>query len=441
VSGSSKVGGDFAKRSGGEVARIILNTFGSFGDLHPYLAVAIALRNRGHDPIIATAEIYRAKVKAEQIDFAPVRPNVGELINQPEFVEKLWHPSRGSEYLLKDYVLPQVEDSYSDLIDVCRGADLILTHTAAYAGPVAAEVSHVPWLSVALQPTIFFSRCDPPVLPPVLWLRHFYRFGRLPFAALFALGRHHVHSWVEPVRRLRRRVGLPPSEANPMFEGQFSPYGTLALFSKHFARPQPDWPPKVTVTGFVFYDRLGAGFEKVSEDAEGIDSKLPRFLDEGPAPVLFTLGSSAVMQAGSFYAESLAAAERLGVRAVLLGGRAFADDKIVGATYVPYSQIMPRTAAIVHQGGIGTTAQALRAGRPMLVVPWAHDQPDNAERVRKLGVARVVSRGHYTSNSAARELSKLLRDGRYQDRATETGKKIAVEDGVSAACEAIEGVL
>jgi UDP:flavonoid glycosyltransferase YjiC (YdhE family) len=236
---------------------------------------------------------------------------------------------------------------------------------------------------------------------------------------------------------------------DPFFAGQFSPFGTLALFSKHFARPQPDWPANVTQTGFVFYDRRGPGFgeEEVSA-ARGLAPELDAFLKAGSPPVVFTLGSSAVMHPGEFYRESLAAAERLGSRAVLLVGPAEREalgrtnsDLVHIAEYAPYSELMPRAAATVHQGGIGTTAQALRSGRPMLVVPWSHDQPDNAERIRKLGVGRVLARKRYTAKAAAAELSHLLQERTYRERAAQMGAAVSGEDGLSAACDEIEAVL
>jgi UDP:flavonoid glycosyltransferase YjiC (YdhE family) len=422
------------------VARIVLNTFGSFGDLHPYLAIAAQLRQGGHEPIIATSEVYRAKILGEGIGFHPVRPNVAELMDNAAFLRKLWHPRRGTEYLIRDYLLPAVKQSYADLLEACAGADLLLTHTAGYAGPIVAEKLRLPWLSVALQPTVFMSAYDPPVLAPAPWLRHFYGFGRMPFAAVKAIGKHETRRWAEPIFRLRREAGLPETRANPIFEGQFSPFGTLALFSSHFAQRQPDWPARVHVNGFAFYDRPGTVAGLSFSNHDELDD-LDRFLEDGPPPVLFTLGSSAVMQPGSFYQESIAAAQRLGLRAVLLvgaGSRPQLPEFMFAASYVPYSKIMPKSAAIVHQGGIGTTAQALRAGRPMLVVPWAHDQPDNAERLRKLGVGRVIPRAEYTADRAANEISRLLKDDAICERACELAVKIAAEDGVAEACGVIE---
>jgi rhamnosyltransferase subunit B len=422
------------------MSRIILNTFGSFGDLHPYLALAIELRKRGHQAVVATAEAYRTKVEAEGVEFAPVRPNVGELLDRPELIAKLWHPRAGLEFLVRDYVMPQVELSYEDLLAACQGADLLLTHAVTYAAPTVAEKLGLRWLSVMLQPMIFNSRYDAPVLPAAPWLKRVYGDGGWLFPQLIRLATPRMLSWAKPLTGLRARLGLPPSKSNPILEGQFSPNGSLVFFSEYFAKPQQDWPPHVTTTGFISYDKRGEGF-----GASSSGGSLARFLDSGAPPVLFTLGSSAVMNPGSFYQESLAAAQALGMRAILLIGQldrsqfpSVPPDRFYFADYAPYSEVMPRVAAIVHQGGIGTTAQALRAGKPTIVVPWSFDQPDNAERLRRLGVSRTIPRSRYTARRAARELKQLLSGDGYRICAENLGLKLAKEDGLSRAADAVE---
>lgn len=418
------------------MARIVLNTFGSFGDLHPYLAVALELNQRGHTPVIATSEVYRAKVEALGLSFAPVRPDVGELITDQKFLEKLWHPRSGTRYLVREYLLPSVDASYEDLLEICRGADLLLTHAIAYAGPLVAEKLRLRWLSVALQPLLFLSAQDQPALPPLPFL-HRLKPGPAVYRALFAFSRRLSAPWGKPIHDLRRRAGLPPFTGSVFFDATFSPYGTLACFSKHFAQPQPDWPRNVTVCGFPFFDRLGP------EDCDL--GSLHDFLNNGEPPLLFTLGSSAILQAGSFYHESLHAVQNSKWRAVLLVGKDRAKalpssipPNVHVAAYASYSEIMPRCAAIIHQGGIGTTAQALRSGRPMIVVPWSHDQPDNARLAERLGAGRIIPRSRYTAERIVRELTALLADPKYAAQAERIGTAIASEDAAAAACDAIE---
>lgn len=419
------------------MARIVLNTFGSLGDLHPYLAIAIELAKRGHDPVLATSELYRAKVEAEGIKFAAVRPDVGELLGQTEFLRKLWHPKHGSEYLLREYVLPKVGEAYQDLSAICAGADLLVTHCAAYAGPIVAEMQKLRWVSLALQPAILLSTYDPPVVAPAVWAKNLYPLGRWVFAAMLKAANRRTLGWAKPVAQLRAQLGLPPGK-NPVLDGQFSPFATLALFSPLFAAPQPDWPINTKATGFVSYDKRGEGFGPAS-DMSGLE----KFLAAGAPPVVFTLGSSAVMAAGEFYEESIKAVDKLGIRAVLLVGKTDQPPKINSgaiylADYAPYSELLPRAAATVHQGGIGTTAQALRSGRPMIVVPWAHDQPDNAERCRKLGVSRTIDRGRYQADRVVRELNELLNGKRYDRNARAIAARLSQENGLASSCDELE---
>jgi UDP:flavonoid glycosyltransferase YjiC (YdhE family) len=240
---------------------------------------------------------------------------------------------------------------------------------------------------------------------------------------------------MHPVFALRRRLGLPVG-THPLFEGQFSPTLTLALFSRVLASPQTDWPPNVVITGSVFYN-----------GPDLLHPELDAFLDAGPPPVVFTLGSSAVAVAGRFYEESLDAMRRLHVRGVFLTGgfdrnvpRAEGSADTFVIDRAPHQLLFPRAAAVVHPGGAGTLAQALRAGRPMLVVPHAHDQPDNAARVTRLGVARTLRQHRYRAPRVARELERMLNDKRLQARAEEVGALVRAEGGAPAAAAAIDAV-
>jgi UDP:flavonoid glycosyltransferase YjiC (YdhE family) len=206
------------------------------------------------------------------------------------------------------------------------------------------------------------------------------------------------------------------------------------MFSSVLAKPQPDWVANTVITGFTFYDGSQGGAE--------ITLGLKQFLDAGTPPIVFTLGSAAVMTSGSFYQESIQATKQLNRRAVLLIGKnpppENLSEDILAISYVPYSQIFPYACAIAHQGGVGTTAQALRAGRPTLVMPYSHDQPDNAARVERLGTSRTIKRKQYLASRVALELRELLENPNYATKAAEIGHIIQVENGVGVACDAIE---
>ena len=414
----------------------LLTTLGSLGDLHPYIAVGIGLRDRGHSVTIATSEIYRAKVEGERLRFHPLRPDLGALIDRPEIMREAMHPRTGTEYVFKKLFMPWVEQSFEDTVGAARDADLVVGHPVAFATPTAAEHLQKKWISVALQPSVFLSAFDPPSISGAAWLDLLHPFGPVAARAFFRLARRIARGWGAPLNQLRRKLGLREFP-NPVLDDMFSPHGTQGWFSHVLAKPQPDWPPRTTITGFPFYDKL--------EPGQGLSPELAAFLDAGPPPVVFTLGSSAVWDAGAFYAESLTAARKIGCRAVLLigsdprnapQGQIPADVFI--AEYSPYSQLLPRAAATVHQGGIGTTAQALRAGRPMIFMPYSHDQPDNANRARKLGVARIISKNKYRADRVARELKALLSHGTYSAAAKNVAAEMAQEDGIRAACEGLE---
>jgi UDP:flavonoid glycosyltransferase YjiC (YdhE family) len=418
--------------------RIVLTTFGSLGDLHPCIAVALGLKARGHEAVIATSGYYRQKVEALGLGFRAVRPDHPDLDADPGLVRRLMDRRQGSECVIRELMMPVLRQSYEDTLAAAEGADLLVSHMLTFTTPLVAEKRGIPWASTFLQPLGFFSAYDPPVLPQAPILAKLRFLGPAFHRALFRLAKRRVRSWCEPWHRLRAEVGLPPTPASPLFEGQHSPSLVLALFSELLADRQPDWPRQTVITGFPFYDRHGEG---------GMPPGLTQFLDAGPPPLVFTLGTSAVLDAGPFYEHSAAAARLLGRRAVLLVGKgprnrpASLPDGVAAFAYAPYSELFPRAAAVVHQGGIGTTGQAMRSGRPMLVMPYAHDQPDNAGRVTRLGIARTIARHRYTPDRAAAELRELLDDPAYSKRASAVRERVRQEDGVRAACDALEHLL
>ena len=423
--------------------KIVISTFGSFGDVHPYVAIALELKRRGHRPVIATSEIYREKTDALGLEIHPVPPDLPSY-DQPEevarMVEEMIDPKKGPERVFTQFVNPHLRGMYDALLDATRGADLLVTHVLSLAGPPLVEKTGIKWASSVLAPISMFSNYDPPVFPQMPWLYKVLKLHPSVSRAAMRVGRLKLDQMAEPVYRLRKELGLKRG-GNPMLEGQHSPRMVLALFSSAIAKPQPDWPPQTRVTGFPFYDRRDR-----AGDEERLDPNLLKFLDAGEPPVVFTLGSSAIYAAGDFYRESVAAARAAGVRALLLTGEpwnrpAEMPEGVAAFDYAPYGELLPRARAVVHQGGIGTTAQGLRAGMPALVVPFSHDQFDNGSRVARVGAGRGLPRAKYNASSAAKELRALLADAGYTTRAAEIGRQLRAENGASAAADAIEEVL
>ena len=415
--------------------RIILNTFGSFGDIHPYMAIAMELQRRGHTPVIAAMEGYREKIAGAGFEFAPVRPDVPPPKEQgTELVEKIMEPKSGPRFLMDGLVFPAVRDSYEDLLKAVAGADLLVTHPAAPAGPLVGRKTGMPWISTVLAPMSFVSAYDPPVPPFWQWTRKLSVLG--PGVMGFLLNTMKNTYKAKAVTEFRDELGLPDT-GNPMFEGQHSPTLVLALFSEVFAKPQPDWPPQTKITGFCFYD----GHHETQ-----MPSDLIHFLDNGTAPIVFTLGSSAVWVARDFFHESIEAAKRLSRRAVLLIG----DERnrppslpegVIAVDYAPYQSLLPRACAVVHHGGVGTTSQGLLAGIPTLIVPFAFDQSDNAEHAYKLGTSRTLYRKNYFAPRVANELNELLTQPTYARKALEVSQRLKQEDGPGRAADLIEQVL
>ena len=416
--------------------RVVMTTIGSLGDLNPYIALALEMKKRFIEPVIATSEIYRERVESLGIEFHPLRPHMPAL-GTPEYtkmVDGVVDPNRGAEFLFKRILVPALRDMYDDLSSAIEGADLLITHPIVLAGPVLAQKKGIRWISTVLAPASLWSAYDPWVAPNTPWLYSALKLGgpvvcRLYMKMVKAL----TNPWLRSVYALRGQLGLSKGE-HPLFEGQFAPERNLALFSNVMCEPQADWPGNTVITGFPFFDK---------KDNSAIDPELLRFLNNGPAPIVFTLGSAAVHIAGDFYRESVAAAKMLNRRAILLVGsdenrpKEPLPEGVVAFNYAPFGELLPRAAAMVHQGGVGTTGQGLRAGIPMIVVPFAHDQHDNGARVRRLGVARTISRNSYKADRVARELKKLLGDPFYARRARVVGRRVRNESGAALAVDLI----
>ncbi len=422
--------------------RIVFTTWGSFGDLHPHMALALELKARGHDTVVATSEIYREKIESEGLGFYPVRPDLPAPDSETaaEMIEKLSDTFSGPGYLFRELLMPHLRDTYDDTLAAVTangGADLLVSHQVPLTARIVAEKTGIRWISSVLFPMSFASIYDPPTPPQFPVVRSITALHPEIARVLMDIGKWSMSSWVEPIQELRKELGLPRIP-NLIFEGQHSPLLVLALFSRVLSDIQPDFPPDTLITGFPFYDRgdaLGA-----------VSHELQEFMNDGEPPITFTLGSSLIWLASDFYKIAVEAAESLGKRALLLTGdkRNLPTGKLpdgIGAfDYAPHHYVMPRSLCVVHQGGIGTTGQALRSGKPILVVPHGQDQPDNARRCVDLGVGRALPISRLTHPRLVSELTELLNDPSYIEQASKIGAKVRDENGTETACDQIEKV-
>jgi rhamnosyltransferase subunit B len=426
-------------RSADLVLRIVLSNIGTYGDINPLIALALELKRRGHVPVMALPEVYQTRIAPLGLEFHAIRPNIDPSNNV--LVEMVYDIKHGTEHGLRNFLFPSLRQTYDDLMDAVTKparADMLLVGELNYAGPIVAEVTGIPWASYVLAPLSFFSAFDPPVLPPYPKLARADKrvpgFGRV----IKRVARFVSRNWAEPIYALRQELGLPRG-ANPLFDAKHSPYLVLALFSRVLGVEQKDWPANTVITGFAYYDADSGNAQ--------LPPNLAKFVASGEPPLVFTLGSAAVLAAGDFYDVSAQAALDLGARAVLLVGsdprnkpNRTLPESICVAEYAPYSKLFSSASLVVHQGGVGTTAQCLKAGRPMLIMPYSHDQPDNARRMKRLCVAKVIQKSKYTPNRVARKVRAILDDTEFAHCAARVAEELRGEDGAKTACDALDNL-
>jgi rhamnosyltransferase subunit B len=428
--------------------RVVLNTVGSLGDLHPFIALALELKRLDVSAVIASFDEYREKVEAEGLEFRATEPDLPTVFRDlgMEEPEAIRHIIESDEFLFSDVLFPHIRAAYENALLIQSGAELVLTSSVAFGARIAAEKAQIPWVAIVLQPLMFMSAYDPPTVPRPPWIGPLLRkLGpKVARAALSLSKATLLRSLTRPVREFRAELGLSNGGGDLIFDGQFSQAGAIGLYSPLLGPSQPDHPSPSEIVGFAYYDSESGG-------RSTLDPELERFLAGGAAPVVATLGSVAVNYSGAeaFYRNTLAAARKVGRRAVLLVGdrvdrtlrEAEGGDFLV-RRYVPHSLIFPQAAAVVHQGGVGTLAQAMRAGRPELVVPFYGDQLDNADRASRLGVARSIQFRRYGVATAAQALDLLLRDSSsYEKRAREVASQVTQQHGARRAAELVRRFL
>lgn len=415
-------------------APVLLATYGSPGDLQPFLAIGLALERRGQPVVIATSEVYRERVAGLGLAFAPIRPDRDPHMPDPDFLERVTRGERPAE-LFRNMFMPGLRESTMDLIEAAAGARAVVSHTLVGGGRLAAEVLRVPWISVVMQPMGYLPEGEPPVIGPPVIAAALRALGKPAARATLRGARALSLPWIRHWHDLRAELGLAPSSHHPLFEGQHSALLSLGVFPRNLGEPQADWPHSARVTGFPF----------LRDPSRQLLPDLIDFLGAGDPPVVFTLGTTAVNAPGHFYEVGAAAVRQLGLRAVLVTGRnsnvTYCDDQIMTVPWAPHDLLFAGSRAVVHQGGIGTLAEATAAGKPMIIVPYAHDQADNAWRAGRLGVGITLPRRQFRTRQLTRALQRILHSHECAAACRQARCEMAREHGAQSAAEAIERVL
>jgi hypothetical protein len=262
-------------------ARIVLASWGSYGDLFPYLGLAIRLKALGHSPVLATCPYYRPLIEAEGIEFRPLRPDVDP--SATSLIHRIMDPARGSEFIIRDLLVPAIDDACRDLADAVRGADLLIAHPVTFGAPIIAAEHRLAWLSTVLAPLSFFSVSDFPVLSPFPRAMLVTRLGTWTGRLAKRLASRMTRSWTAPIRARRASRGLR-DVGDPLYEGQFSPRAPRAVLSRAGGL-RPDW-------------RSCSSHEFVNWARPPMSDELSHFLDAGD--LLLCLRSGSAVAAGNF---------------------------------------------------------------------------------------------------------------------------------------------
>ena len=410
--------------------KFLLVTIGSHGDVHPFVGLGAKLRDRGHDVTLMASARFESLARNERLNFTPFGTveEYHELTKNPD----LWHPRKGPAAVFGS-VLDTLELVYRPIEAFARdNPDVTLIGSSlAWGARCAQEKFDLPMATVHLSPSIFRSSIEPPKLSGLFmpkWLPLWVRRATWAFGDKFV-----IDPMIAPrLNVFRATIGLPPVK-HVLRDWWNSPDLIIGMFPEWFGRDPGDWWSQTKLTGFPLYDERGV---------EPMPEKLEAFLNGGDKPIAFTPGSA--MRFGeSFFAAAVDACQQLNRRGVLLTRHpeqvpSNLPSNVIHVDYAPFSELLPRCAASVHHGGIGSTAQALRAGVPQLIMTLAHDQFDNGQRVQRLGVGDVVSRGQVNGRTVAAKLRGLLEDSAVNAACRAVAKRFNGIDGLTQTCELVE---
>jgi UDP:flavonoid glycosyltransferase YjiC (YdhE family) len=421
------------------VARIILATTGTAGDINPFIALGIGLRARGHDIVFATEA--RSSVNVAAAGF-PIHPLSGDMLAAvgDQIIAPLGsgNPLKAWRHIVDNWVAPTLRPYIEELTEACAGADLLIGTAVLMPAAFVTDLLSIPLVTLATSPAGIRS-ADIWPLPVTFQLpKHMQRLANRLF---WALGQQMTARVMDPpLNQVRAEYGLRQRK-NWLDVGGASTARLVGVtVSPTLCPPPPDWPAVVRETGFLFWDRPSTWC---------MPTELDTYLAAGEPVVCISFGSMSLDLGHGFdaiYREAIAAVRAAGARALVIGAQRQAlpdplPPEVYALPFAPFSQVYPRCTAVINHGGIGSAAQALRAGVPQLVVPWAFDQFWTAAQIERIGAGRGLRSKRFTAQRAAPLLRDLLHSMHYCTTCASLAARIAAEDGVATLCDAINEVL
>lgn len=414
------------------MTKIVIITFGTQGDVAPFVGVGSALQASGYDVALASQQPYQNLVEVAGLEYRFLPKDTEKATRESPLAQELidgarMRPPRAA---LREMV-EQMQGVGPAMAEASGDADLLLA-----CGPVGtmfgyhiAEAMNVPSAAMHLQPlapTGDFA-------PPVLTLRSFGRLGNRLMGRLGALGEK---VYLAQINQLRTQLGLPAARLGDFQKRRDSQWPILFGFSEHVVPRPRDWRPELRITGY-WWPPAGDDFTPSAELAD--------FLAAGPAPVFVGFGSTATRKGAALSDIVVQAAARAGVRLVLQSGwwgLAHSAENVLTIGPAPYEWLFPKMAAVVHHAGAGTTAVGLRAGVPAVPVPGIMDQPYWSSRLVDLGVAPGFKRRRELDVAwLADALRAVTTEPGYRRRAQGVSAALATEDGCRAVVDSVEQLL
>lgn len=402
----------------------ICSTFGSAGDVFPMLGLALELRSRGHAITFATNEHFEGVVRSYGLPFEMLgtREAFHAAINNPD----LWRPRHAFRHVYQS-LQPALKRQYEIHAERAGTDDVVgITNCFGMGALVAQDKLGIPVITLHLQPAVLWSDREPPTLPGLFgprWMKSLL-YGLAGRFIIDPVVCPHLNAW-------RRELNLPPVKR--ITDWWNSRYSVLCLFPDWYSQPQPDWPGNILQTDFPLWNHRAN---------EPLGDAVESFLNDGEPPLVFTPGT-ANLHGKPFFEAAVQACRTLGRRGILLTG--FPEqiphdlpDSVAHFAYVPLDQLLSKSAAFIHHGGIGSASQAMLAGIPQVLMPLAHDQFDNAARIQRLGIGDSIPVPKFSGPRLSKTLKHLLESPTVANACRQVAKPLVDRSGIRRSADAIE---